>query len=60
MKPMVPDRRNPISDLYHAALARPAGERTAFLMEACGGDEGLRQEVESLFGYESASARFLR
>ena len=36
-----------------------AGERTAFLMEACGGDEGLRQEIESLLGYESASLRFL-
>ena len=56
---MVPDGRNPISDLYHAVLARPPGERTAFLMEACGGDEGLRQEIESLLGYESASLRFL-
>ena len=56
---MVPDGRNPISDLYHAVLARPPGERTAFLMEACGGDEGLRQEIQSLLGYESASLRFL-
>ena len=56
---MDPDRRDQISDLYDAALARPGGERRAFLKEACAGDEVLRQEVESLLGYESAAARFL-
>ena len=30
-----------------------------FLTEACEGDDVLRQEVESLLAYESASARFL-
>ena len=30
-----------------------------FLTEACKGDDGLRQEVESLLEYEPASARFL-
>ena len=55
----MPDRLNQISDLYHAALARPVGERMAFLKEACGGDEVLGREIESLLGYESASVRFL-
>ena len=56
---MAVDRRNQISELYHAALALPVGERSGFVKEACEGDEALRQEVESLLGYESASARFL-
>jgi len=53
------DRRDRISNLYHAALARAPGDRGAFLKEACEGDEFLRQEVESLLEYESASVRFL-
>ena len=56
---MEPDRRSSVSDLYHQALARPSAERSAFLTEACLGNEALRQEVESLLGYEPASARFL-
>ena len=56
---MEPDRRNQVSDLYHAALEHPAEDRAAFLQEACNGDEVLRQEVESLLQYESASSRFL-
>jgi eukaryotic-like serine/threonine-protein kinase len=56
---MESERRQQISDLYNAALERQPGERTAFLKEACDGDEALRQEVESLLGYQSASARFL-
>jgi hypothetical protein len=37
-----------IETLYHAAAARPAAERAAFLATACADDEGLRQEVEAL------------
>ncbi len=56
---MEPDRRKRISELHHAALARPAAERAAFLRAACDGDEVLRQEIESLLAYESASSGFL-
>jgi serine/threonine protein kinase len=56
---MEPDRRNRISDLYHAALARAPEERRAFLTDACDGDGALRQEVESLLQFEPASVRFL-
>ena len=56
---MTPDRANRISDLYHAAVKRPAGDRIAFLIEACEGDAALREEVESLLRYESASAGLL-
>jgi eukaryotic-like serine/threonine-protein kinase len=46
------DRRHQLSSLYHAALARPAGERPAFLEAACDGDETLLREVESLLAQE--------
>src|SRR5262245_59868785 len=49
------DRWRQISRLYHAALERPAEERTAFLAEACAGDEELRREIESLLA-QGASA----
>jgi serine/threonine protein kinase len=53
------ERRDLISDLYHGALARAPEQRAAFLTEACHGDDGLRQEVESLLEFESASSQFL-
>ena len=53
------ERPDLISDFYHGALALPPEERSAFLIKACNGDEGLRQEVESLLECEPASARFL-
>ena len=45
---MEPNRRNRLSDLYHAALLRPVEDRSAFLKESCNRDEVLRQQVESL------------
>jgi serine/threonine protein kinase len=53
------ERRDLISDLYHRALARAPEERAAFLIEACHGDEALREEVESLLEFEPASSRLL-
>src|SRR5687767_1543755 len=45
---MAPERWNRIEQLYHAASALPADDRVAFLREACGGDDALRRDVESL------------
>jgi hypothetical protein len=53
------DRWRRIESLCHAALARPAGERAAFLAEACGGDAELRAEVESLVAPAESSPSFL-
>src|SRR4029077_5590904 len=53
------DRWQHVERLYHAALERDPGERTAFLRHACGGDETLRREVESLLGYANAARTFL-
>ena len=38
-------------DLFIAALEREGPDREAFLAEACGGDTGLRAEVESLLRF---------
>ncbi len=37
-----------IEELYHQALAKPKGERAAFLAEACGADEALHRELQSM------------
>ena len=52
-----PARR--LSDLFHAALQRPAPERDAFLRDACGGDEALQHELSSLLAVEREAAAFL-
>ena len=56
---MKPDRWQQIEQLYRDALGRPEGERTAFLKQACGGDEGLRREVESLLAHAERTGSFL-
>jgi Tol biopolymer transport system component len=56
---MSADRQRLITDLCQAALERNASDRAAFLREACVGDDALRQEVESLLGYEQAGERFM-
>jgi len=48
-----------IEELYHAAQARPAKERAAFLDEACAGDAKLHQEVESLLAQPVSTDGFL-
>jgi serine/threonine protein kinase/Tol biopolymer transport system component len=46
-----PDRWATVERLYHEALTRPVGGRSAFLTEACAGDDALRHEVESLLAH---------
>jgi eukaryotic-like serine/threonine-protein kinase len=50
------ERWQQIDLIFEAVLARPAGERAAFLDEACAGDAALRAEVESLIAHEEAEA----
>ncbi len=56
---MEPDRWSEVERVYHGASARPAGERAAFLAEACAGDEALRREVESLLAEPASASAFL-
>src|SRR6478735_5918182 len=52
-------RQQQVSELYHAALLLEPPARTPFLQLHCGSDDGLRAEVSSLLGYDSAAADFL-
>ncbi len=56
---MDPERWRRIEDLYHASLQVEVGERSAFVRNACAGDEELRGEVESLLAYEESSEHFI-
>jgi serine/threonine protein kinase len=49
-----PERLRQVEELYHAAREFEPGQRTAFLAEACRGDEELRREVESRLAHEPA------
>src|SRR4051794_35476148 len=48
-----------LESLYHAARQRPVEERPAFLTEACGSDQELRREIESLLDQHAATGGFL-
>jgi hypothetical protein len=43
---MTPERWRQIESVFHEAAARPEPDRTAFLREACAGDEALRQDLD--------------
>jgi serine/threonine protein kinase len=45
--------------LFHLALGKPAGERAAFLEQACGGDDALRRHVEALLQAHDNPGSFL-
>ena len=48
-----------LESIVYAALARPAGERAAFLAEACAGDSDLRREAASLLEGDGRADAFL-
>jgi eukaryotic-like serine/threonine-protein kinase len=56
---MKAERWQQIEELYHAALEREQEERAIFLAEACGGDDALRHEVESLLRFDERAERFI-
>lgn len=52
------ERRRRISQFYHAALQRPAAERRAFLAAACGDDELLKDDIESLLANDAVLGHY--
>ena len=56
---MTPERARRIEELYAKALEYPPEERAAFLVKACGRDEDLRREVESLITGGSPDGSFM-
>lgn len=55
MPPMDALRWKRVEELYHAALGHPVEDRDVFVEKACGGDDGLRAEVESLLAQNGIS-----
>ena len=47
-------------DIFNEALNFPPTERVAFLSDACGSDDDLRRDVESLLQYVSDSESYLQ
>src|SRR5215813_1235934 len=56
---MTPQRYLQVSQLYHAALEQDSDHRVAFVREACGADEELRREVESLLAVRKQAGGFM-
>src|SRR3990172_9441328 len=57
---MSSDRWEKIQELYHAALELEPTQRSAFLKEACGGDEAVCREVEALLASHGKASSFLQ
>src|SRR6266516_3071718 len=56
---MPAERSQQVEQLYHAAREREPSERSAFLDQACAGDDALRHEVESLLAEDTGVRSFL-
>ena len=56
---MSDERWQRVKSLFGAALERPAKAREAFLQAACGEDDGVRREVESLLAAGREAGEFL-
>ena len=56
---MTPERWAEVERLCHEALALPVDQRAPFLSEACGKDERLLLEVESLLAQEGRIGTFM-
>ncbi len=55
----MPERYQQVGQLYRAALELAPEQRARFLVEACGGDKALQQDVESLLGSEAHGQGFM-
>ncbi len=53
------ERWRKIEQLYHSALEREGSRRASFVEQACGEDQALRQEVESLLAQSQGTQSFL-
>ena len=56
---MTPERWKQIDELFQAVIEQPPSERSAFLDAACGDDNALRDEVDSLISLQEQAESFL-
>src|SRR5215472_7086417 len=54
---MTPDRWKRLEEIYHAARTRDSAERAAYVAEACGDDEDLRLQIDSLLIHSEALSK---
>jgi serine/threonine protein kinase/Tfp pilus assembly protein PilF/TolB-like protein len=55
----MPEKWDQVKELFTLALERDAAERGEFLHQACGDDDALRSEIESLLSSFDGAATFL-
>ena len=55
---MTPERWRAITEIFHAALAREAAMREAFLAEACHDDASFKAEVEAMLAAHEVAGSF--
>jgi serine/threonine protein kinase/tetratricopeptide (TPR) repeat protein len=56
---MTPERYQQVKNLFQSALGHEPAQRSAFLAQACEGDEALYSEVESLIIAHEGAANFI-
>jgi serine/threonine protein kinase len=56
---MKPERWRQVDQLFQAALERAPDDRSAFISEACGGDDSLRREVEALLAADGEAGSLI-
>ncbi|HEX5708313.1 MAG TPA: protein kinase, partial [Pyrinomonadaceae bacterium] len=56
---MTPERWNQIEEIFQAALDLPAAEREAYISEAAGADEDLREQVRALVSQHDEAGEFI-
>jgi serine/threonine protein kinase/Flp pilus assembly protein TadD len=56
---MTPERWHRVKELFQSALEREPSQRTAFLDQACAGDDELQKEVESLIATHEKTGSFI-
>src|SRR5437773_895120 len=56
---MTPERWQQVKRIFNSAVQLEAAERSAFVIEACGDDDSLRKEVESLIDVHERDGSFI-
>ena len=56
---MTPERWQQVKEIFHSALQHEPDRRSVFITDACGADEALRHEVESLMASHEKEGDFI-
>jgi tetratricopeptide (TPR) repeat protein len=57
---MTGDEQDKLGKIFSGALRLDSGQRPAFVRQACGEDEALRAEIETLLAHEAGLGSFLK